>query len=222
MLNDPWHMLLCSSFFHIDSHLSDSTINFCFIHKPSMKKIVYGLFFLLLKMPLLHTALHSSRTWSTCRIRKSSCISQSSVVANARFLAAVKLSPGSRTILMRWSRNKQAITATNSTWANFSPGQFCGPSDHGKNVLCLGWTNISCANRVPKSRFASRGTSVGDGDIHREGCQRRGSDQYLGWVWTASRLGEIPVCGGITTVFWPTCSGCGDPLLHLGSARIGG
>ena len=69
----------------------------------------------LVEVPTAHTRLHSSRTLSAFRIRKSSWQSQSPAVAKARFLAFSKLSLGSGTTPIRWSRSKQASTATNST-----------------------------------------------------------------------------------------------------------
>jgi hypothetical protein len=49
------------------------------------------------EMHISHARFNSNRTLSALRIRKSSSMSQSSVVAKARFLAFSKLSFGSRT-----------------------------------------------------------------------------------------------------------------------------
>ena len=176
----------------------------------------------LFKMLVAHTRFHANRTLSALRIRKRSSMLQSSVVAKARFLAFSKLSLGSWITPTRWSRSKRASTATNSTWANFAPGQLCGPSDQGRYVLRTGVKSISWRSRVAKSGSNPLDPETWDKEIHREGCQMRGSCQYLGCVWTVSRLGVTPVCGGITTVLSPIRSFCGYWLLHLGSARTGG
>ena len=149
-------------------------------------------------------------------------MSQSSVVAKALFLAASELSPGSGTMTTRRSHRKQARTATNSTWANFAPGQFCGPSDQGKYVLCTGVMSSSWCSRVAKFNLDPLEPGAVGAEIHREGCQRRGSGQYLGCVCTASRLGVTPVCDGTIISLPPIWSLCGRSLLHLGSAIIGG
>lgn len=60
------------------------------------------------------------------------------------------------------------------------------------------------------------GLESGDGIIHREGCHRSGSCQYLGCVWTARRLGMTPVWGGMRIVRSPTWSYWGCGLVHLG------
>ena len=86
----------------------------------------------------------------------------------------------------------------------------------------VGVTISSWCIVAAKSNLDSVEPGVLGREIHREGCQRRGSGQYLGCVCTASRLGIVPVCGGMTIVFSPTWSVCGRSLLHFGSAMIGG
>ena len=124
-----------------------------------------------------HTPLQYSRTLSASRIRKSNSMLQSCVVSKALCLALSGLSFGSRTTPIRWFRKMHARTATNSTCANFAPGQFCGPSDQGKYVLCAGVRIFSECR--PGGKCGSEGVKE---RIHREGRQRRGSCQYLGSV----------------------------------------
>src|SRR4030081_3457564 len=57
--------------------------------------------------------------------------SLSSTTSRMRLWATCKLSPSLGTTRILCSLNNAAITATNSTWANFLPGQIRAPSDHG-------------------------------------------------------------------------------------------
>lgn len=108
------------------------------------------------------------------------------------------------------------------------PGQFCGPSDHGKYVVGAGVRRVSFLSGSGDDDD-KEGKEEEEGEmIQREGFQERGSGQVSGWVCTARRLGMMPVLGGMMIVF--RCSSVpvvilsswGCSFVHLGRARMGG
>lgn len=127
---------------------------------------------------------HLSLTLSASLILRRSCISQSSTTFRTLLCICSSVSPSFFTTLKRCACIRRARRATNSTCENFTPGQFCAPSDQGKKVSLGGVINSS----VPSSMVF----------IQREGLHLSGFGQYLGCVWAAITQGLVLVFAGIT------------------------
>lgn len=82
--------------------------------------------------------IHLTPTRDGSFICNSILTAPSSTVSSTLLCAPSSLSPNIRSGSTLYRRKRVAITATNSTCANFLPGQFLCPSDHGKYVPCAG------------------------------------------------------------------------------------
>ena len=151
------------------------------------------------------------------RISNSSWTLLSFTTSSTLSLALAKLSRGLGTglTICRW--NSAAITATNSTCANFFPGQLRTPSDHAINdplAASMISSLASCALKFPAfDGFVEL--------IHRFGSHVRESEpQYLGSVCNACSIGTTRVSGGIDTVSLPTESTC-EAAVYFGTPGSG-
>lgn len=137
-----------------------------------------------------------------------SCKSQSLATLTALSRVMSSLSPSSFTTVNTRFRIISASTATNSTSENLRPGQFCGPSDHGKYVFLAGVTRLSW----PLVSVVSQ----------RDGFHVRESGQYLGCVWTAMQFGLMLVFGGMMMVRLSMVRRWGEGLVCFGRLGMGG
>jgi len=120
---------------------------------------------------IIHLRLQVTATLFGSRICKSSCILVSFTTFKTRFLAWSIVSPFPGTGYTRWVRNRAAMVATNSTWANFLPGQLRTPSDQAKYAPFSGIRSFSRESRV----LISPEADSEECSIHREGRQVRAS-----------------------------------------------
>lgn len=121
-------------------------------------------------------------------------IALSSTISINAFLASPSLCPAPSTGLTQYAPNNVAKTATNSTCANFWPGQTRGPRAHGMKLPWGGEMKVWRDGRSP----------LLEGTNQRSGRQLRLSGPHvLGSVCSACTLMFTAVDGGILISFPP-------------------
>ena len=115
--------------------------------------------------------LHSNTAFSGCSICKSSLIPVSILIcSNSLALAIPSSSPFNGTGLTLKSRNSPTSTPTNSTCANFRPGQLRAPPDQPTKGLLRAGGSFKCSTGCADGPLVA-GTGGLDEVIHRDGSK---------------------------------------------------